>query len=192
MTSKELLLALEYLRRELGLFSLKWDMFEHEFNQEVAETIKKAKRTKRKPGVELASWTAWHEYNQELRADLIEAARLGTKHGMDLPAIRNLAVALEGGFDMPKSIQFVFDAKVEIERLIEAVQSPIDDPWVFVRVKDCTLHRQTVWNHSCDESRDYIRKTDKDGIYQIRQNQLYQHQQIQKLHSKHLQKLQKL
>ena len=174
-TKEQLIEALELLRNELGLFNLKSDVLRHEFNQEVDATIKKAKRTKRKPSIELASWVALDKYNTELRADLLEAARLGSsERKIDLPAIRKLAVALEGGFDMPDPIQFVFDAMVEIDRLLEAEREPIEDPWVFVKQTNA-ISRQKVWSHAKDESRDYIRKTDTDGIYEIRQSQLHKY-----------------
>lgn len=49
------------------------------------------------------------------------------------------------------------------------------DPWVFVKLKDCNVSRQKIHRHSRDESRDYIRKTETDGIYEIRQSQLHQY-----------------
>ncbi|HUP78770.1 MAG TPA: hypothetical protein VM260_09460 [Pirellula sp.] len=55
-----------------------------------------------------------------------------------------------------------------------AMLPAIDDPWIFVKVA-YAISRQKVWKHSRDTSRDYIRKTETDGIYQIRQSQLHQY-----------------
>ncbi len=61
------------------------------------------------------------------------------------------------------------------EKRREKVKKPSDDPWVFVKLKDCNVPRQNIYRHSRDESKDYIRKTETDGIYEIRQSQLHQY-----------------
>jgi len=60
------------------------------------------------------------------------------------------------------------------EKRREKAKRPSDDPWVFVKLSDATS-RQKVWNHSKDESKDHIRKTENKGFYEIRQSQLHQY-----------------
>lgn len=159
--------AIELLQSRLRTLGLHLDAFNDEFNQEVEATIKQSKRSKKKPSIELASWKAMQKYKENLRDELRGAIFLGSEHGVELVVCRKLAIALDSGAD---PIPFVFDADVELERLIEKMLGQ-NDPWIKVELKDIKINRSTVGRHI--EKHDYIKSDDVDGYYQIRQSKLY-------------------
>lgn len=159
--------AVELLQSQLSTLSLELDVLTHEFNQEVEATIKRAKRSKIKPSIKLASWGELCKYRDGLRDDLRGVIVLGDEHGIELNVCRKLSVALDSGND---PIPFVFDAVVELERLIERLLGQ-NDPWIKVELKDIKINRSTVGRHI--QKFDHIKSDEVDGYYQIRQSKLY-------------------
>lgn len=117
--------AIELLKNSLNLLDLRLNVMEHEFNQEVEATIKRNKRSKGKPSIALASWDEMQKYKDDLRDELRGAVVLGSEHGIELNVCRKLSVALDSGND---PIPFVFDADVELEKLIEKIINPNTKP----------------------------------------------------------------
>ena len=119
---------------------------------------------------------AWKTYQNEIVAELDAVVRVGGEFAVDLHSCRKLSIALSQGFYQDDS-PLILDAIAEVCAAVDKLNSDVvdSDPWVYVKVKDANVSRMTVNRHSSDDSKDYIRKTDTDGIYQIRQSQLHKY-----------------
>jgi hypothetical protein len=134
--------AIERLQHSLKWFSHELDMLLFEFNQEVEATIATSQRSRVKPSIELASWNAIQKHKENLRDELRGAIFLGSEHSADLFTCRKLVVALESvGVD---PLLFVFDAVVELERLIEMVLSTSPSP--EAKIDDELEQAIKLWN----------------------------------------------
>lgn len=105
--------AIEHLQSELASLPFRLDWIEAEFQGIVDRWIGK-------DGARAAVEAAFDElssFKQVLCDDIQVAIELAVKQGLPAEALIQLIEALRGDFDSPDPKQFVFDARVELERL---------------------------------------------------------------------------
>ncbi len=119
--------ALEQLRGDVNHLSLTLALYEGEFAKAVDAEIERPKKKGDKGQREAidAAFNAMSDYKQSLIDELEGAINLAKKLNLGTSSLRHLIEALRGGFDMPKPLQFIFSANVEIAEIIRVTESEI-------------------------------------------------------------------
>lgn len=126
-STEQIVDAITLLKGDIGFLAFNLPQLESKYVEAVDVEIARAKAANEKfnenfPGSETLS-----NYKSKIRDELLGACRLGDERKLSLDSCRRIAASLGHGIGLPKPYDFVLDAIVELDRLIDAVQYQTKD-----------------------------------------------------------------
>ncbi len=157
--SDDFVSAIESLKTRISTLWLLLPMLEESFNNDAESAAANARKSKTRIDIDAIGKHTLFKVKKETANELRAAAAIATKLGIELVSCRKMAIAIEGGIDVPKPEQFTFDAVVELDRLIAAIKSTNDDGKDIRKQQALVLwNAGSTWSNVCatiDKTQDW-------------------------------------